>query len=208
MQLTIFGAAGRTGRHLVGQALEAGHSVTAFARNPGQIGADHPNLRIVAGDVRDATKVAEAIAGVDAVLSALGPAKDSGTDLLQTAARNIVGAMQQHGVRRLVYLTGAGVKQPQDPPSLGASVMVPLLKLISPQVLADSEAAVTIVQESGLDWIVVRAPRLGDGPATEAYRTGYLRGNFKQIPRADVAHFMLQQAADTKYVREAPMVLV
>jgi putative NADH-flavin reductase len=208
MNLTIFGAAGRTGRPLVQQALDAGHDVTAFVRNPARIGIEHPRLRVVQGDVRDAAKVAEAIAGADAVLSALGPAKDSGNDLLRTAARNIVSAMQTHGVRRLVYLTGAGVKQPQDPPSLGASVMVPLMKLISPQVLADSEEAVKTVQQSGLDWIVVRAPRLGEGPATGSYRTGYLKGNFKQIPRADVAHFMLQQATDTRYLREAPMVLV
>ncbi len=72
MKLLIFGATGGTGRQLVDQALAQGHEVTAFARNPENVTAKHDHLKVVQGNVMDATSVETAVAGHDAVLSALG----------------------------------------------------------------------------------------------------------------------------------------
>ena len=72
MKLLIFGATGGTGRALVGQALERGHVVTAFARDPAKVRTTHKNLRVVKGDILKYDSVEAAINGQDAVLSALG----------------------------------------------------------------------------------------------------------------------------------------
>ncbi|HLF88268.1 MAG TPA: NAD(P)H-binding protein [Anaerolineales bacterium] len=72
MKLTIFGATGRTGRYLVEQALDAGHNVTAYVRNPAKLRYKHENLHVVQGEITEVGKVVEAIAGADAVISALG----------------------------------------------------------------------------------------------------------------------------------------
>ncbi len=72
MKVLIFGATGGTGRALVQQALEHGHDVTAFARDPAKVRTKHQNLRIVQGDVTNSGSVEAAIQGQDAVLSALG----------------------------------------------------------------------------------------------------------------------------------------
>jgi len=72
MKLLVFGATGGTGGRLVQQALQQGHVVTAFARDPGKIHLAHDNLRVVRGDILHPDSVETAVAGQDAVMSALG----------------------------------------------------------------------------------------------------------------------------------------
>ena len=207
MKLTIFGATGRTGRYLVEQALAAGHEVTAFLRDPAKLAVQHERLRIAEGDIADAARVEEAVAGADAVVSALGPTKNSPPTMLTVGWQNILAAMRKHGVQRLVTLTGAGVSVPGDPPSLGRTVMLTLLKRIAPQILEDSQRSVDLIRSSDRDWTVVRAPRLKDGPRTGKYRSGTMQlGPRASISRGDVADFLLKQAGDRTYARQAPMV--
>ena len=115
MHLTVFGATGRTGRPLVAQALAAGHHVTALVRTPAKLDLAHPNLTVVQGDVTDAEAVARVVDGADAVLSALGPVKGGPASMLTQATRNVIAAMRQHGVQRVVIVSGAGVPDPLDP---------------------------------------------------------------------------------------------
>jgi putative NADH-flavin reductase len=206
MRLAILGANARTGRLLVQQALDADHDVTAFLRQPDTYPIRHAHLALVKGDSTDAAEVARAIVGADAVLNTIGPVKDAPDGLMQQTAANIVAGMKASGVQRLIYLTGAGVKDPKDPPSLGASVMVPLMKLMAGKVLADSEAGARLVQASDLQWTVVRAPRLGDDPPRGTYAAGYIKAGFTPMSRADVAAFLLWQVTDSQFVRESPIV--
>lgn len=206
MNLVVFGATGKTGRFVVEQALAQGHTVTAFVRNPALFGMKSANLRVVQGDITDTAAVSSAVAGQDAVISVLGPVKGSPPDLMQTAARNLVAAMQQQGVRRIIYLTGAGVTEPKDPPSFASRVMVPLMKVVSGAVLKDSEAGVRTVQASNLDWTIVRGPRLGMNPPKGEYKHGYIVAGFAEFSRADLADFILKQMTSREYVQEAPIV--
>jgi putative NADH-flavin reductase len=72
MKLLIFGATGGTGRQLVEQALEQGHEVTAFVRNPAKVTTKHEKLKVVKGNILDCHSVGAAVAGQDAIFSALG----------------------------------------------------------------------------------------------------------------------------------------
>jgi hypothetical protein len=115
--------------------------------------------------------------------------------------------MKKHGVKRLINLTGAGVKYTDDPSSFGASLMRLLLKTLAGKLLEDSMNQNSIIQNSGLEWVVVRGPRLMDGPRTGKYQTGYLTmGPGKTISRADVADFMLKLVTDNKYLHKGPMI--
>ena len=213
MKLAVFGATGRTGKHLVRQALEAGHEVVAFARNPAKLAdvglpAEHERLRVVEGDVKDTDRVAEAVEGADAVLSAIGHTKTSAKDVQTVGTQNILRAMERHGVRRLVSETGAGVADPKDGKrSFGAKLMGGMLKLFAPAVLEDAEGHAAALRAGDAAWTMVRAPRLTDGDHTGAYETGYLDlGPGAKISRADVADFMLKLALEGGYEREAPMI--
>ena len=207
MKVVIFGATGRMGRHLVERALQEGHEITGFVRDPSKLVASRGRLRVVRGDVMDPEKVEEAIAGQDGVLSALGHTKSSAADVQARGTENIVRAMKKHGVGRLVSLTGAGVWDGRDRPKLFDRAIGSLLKLLQRDILEDAERHVEIIKKSGLDWVIVRAPVLTEGERRGEYRVGYVGKNSgSRISRADVADFMLSQLADDEYIGQMPMV--
>ncbi len=210
MKLAIFGATGKTGVPLVKQALEAGHEVVAFGRTPAKLKeqqGEHERLTFVAGDATDQAAVKRAVAVADAVLSVLGQGKNSPKNMQTVATKNIVAAMKEHGVRRLVSLTGAGVSDPKDEPKLADKIIRFLLKRLSGEVLKDAENHAEVLKGSGLDWVIVRGPMLTNGPYTGNYRVGYVgKGSGTRASRADVADFMVKQLKDDSYLRQAPMV--
>jgi len=127
--------------------------------------------------------------------------------MMEMAAQNIVTAMKKVGIRRLISTTGAGVRDPQDQPKLIDHLMKGLLTLLAGDVLRDSAANVEVLRASGLDWTIVRYPRLTDGPLTGHYRVGYVgRDSGTQLSRADGAHFVLKELEDGKYIRQMPIV--
>lgn len=207
MKLTIFGATGRTGRLLVEQALAAGHEVTAFARNPARLGQTHAHLRVVQGDLTNAAQIEAAIQGADAVLSVLGPSNNQPTFEISRGTDLILSAMQKTGVHRLVISAGAGVRDPQDKPGVFDKMIGALLKATSRNVVEDMMQAVAKVRSCDRDWTIVRVPMLTDDPAKGAIKIGYLGdGVGARIARADMAAFILKQAGDRAYLRQAPVI--
>jgi putative NADH-flavin reductase len=207
MKIVVFGVSGGTGKHVVQQALEANLWVTAFVRTPEKLNVEHPNLIICQGDIMDPEKVEQAIAGQDAVISVLGPTRPPISGMMEIAAKNIVSAMQKHGVKRLLSTTGAGVRDPQDQPKLFDKVMKALLTLIAGDVLHDSEANVKVIRANNLDWTIVRFPRLMDGEHTGKYRVGYVgKDSGSQLSRADGANFILRELEEGEYIGKAPIV--
>lgn len=203
MKIVIFGSTGGTGRCLLEQAISAGHEVTAFARNPSNVLIHHARLCVWQGDVLDPARVEAAIAGHDAVLSALGVGLAGGKRVLSDGTRNIVAAMEKHSARRLVVESSYGVGDSFHDASL-------FLRLIFRTVLRstyeDKAREDEIIRASGLDWIVVRPAALTNGPRRGKHRVGeHLRlGLGAKISRADVAGFMLQQLEETKWLRKFP----
>lgn len=207
MKIVVVGATGRTGKPLVEQALAVGLEVTAYVRDPVKLGLSHAKLKVVEGQISDMQKIAEVVAGKEAVFSALGPVRGGSKTVMEEAARNIVAAMQQAGVHRFITVTGAGVAQPGDAPKTFNKFMSFMLKLMAKDVLIDSTRHAEIVRGSGLDWTIVRVPLLTDGPYTGQYRVGMVGINSgARISRADVADFMLKQLQDKSYIGQAPVI--
>lgn len=129
MKLLIFGASGGTGLELVQQALDQGHTVTAFVRNPRKLPIQHNRLRVVQGDILDAHAVAEAVKGHDAVISALGHKRwIVKTTILSEGAGNIIAAMKKHGVKRFICVTSLGVGESRGKLGLYYTLfLIPLL---------------------------------------------------------------------------------
>ena len=206
MKLAIFGASGRSGIPLVKKALQQGHQVTALVRNPAKLALQHDHFQVIQGDVRDLNCVEQAIQGSDAVISVLGPTggKD---DVMAVAADHLIQAMQKHQVRRLITLTGAGVEDPNDQPKLINHVISFLLKTTAREVYEQSYRHVEKVRASGLDWTVVRVPRLTEQPGTGHIRVGYVGvGTGTVITREDIADFILEEVQRNRYVCKAPMI--
>ena len=210
MKIAVFGASGRTGVPLVEQALDRGHEVVAFVRSPeklsGELSVEDPALTVVEGDAYTGEGVREAVAGVDAVASVLGQTDAGPDDLLTVAGDHVLDAMAEAGVDRFVTLVGAGVREEGDSVGIAGRVMGTALKLLAGNVLDDARDHVDRVKATDLDWTVVRAPRLGDGPGTGDYRAGDVSLGLSAIDRPDVARFVLDCLEDDLYVRETPKV--
>lgn len=203
LAVTIFGASGRTGTLLVEGALRAGHQVKAFVRDPDQVTLADTRLELIQGDANDEADVARAVEGADAVLSALGHTKTSTKDIQTVATAHIIHAMKTFGVGRLISLTGAGVKTPQDQPKVIDRVFGMLLATFARDVIKDAE----LIRRSGLEYVLVRGPRLTDGPYTGGYKVGFIgKGSGTQASRADVADFMLKQLTSEAWLGRAPLV--
>ena len=205
MKLTIVAATGGVGRELLDQAVAAGHDVTAVVRSPGKLSQA---VRAVTADLSapDPAALESAFAGADAVLSGLGPHSNADAGVASTGMPAIVAAMRATGVRRIVAVSAAPVgtvptRRRPDPPKhdpgdgfLMRYVLSHMANATLGKVFADLAEMEDILRESGLDWTVVRPPRLTGKPLTGAYRTAYgqnIRGGLS-VPRADVAHLMLR----------------
>ena len=204
MKLIIFGSTGTIGRCLVDQALAQGHQVTAFARNPAALEIEHPNLSHFPGDVFEPVSVAAAVKGCEGALVSLGSHKLTGK-VRSVGTQHIVQAMEQHQVKRLICQTTLGVGDSQA--NLNFFWKTLMFGLILRSVFNDHVAQEAIVKRSTLDWVIVRPAAFTDGPATGAYKHGFLPTDKKlslKIARADVASFMLQQLADDTYLHQTP----
>ncbi len=208
MRIAIFGATGKTGHHLVEQALERGWEVTAFARTPDGLASDlRAGVDLVEGDVQNLRDVERAVEETDAVVSALGPTDSSSDDVLEVAAEHLVHSMHRRNVDRLVTLSGAGVSSERDKPPVSRGFLVTLMDYFADRVLEDDRRHVETIRESDLEWVIVRPSRLSDEEPSGNFRSGYLPpGPDARIARADLAEFMLDQLLTDMYVREMPFV--
>ena len=211
MRLVIFGATGATGQCLVEQALAQGHDVTAFARNSQAMTTQHDHLSVIIGDVFKPERVEAAVANQDAVLCAIG-----GHDRLRAAlsrrpreialctvgTSNILDAMKHHGVSRLICLSAWGIGESKARlPFFFNYIILPLLMK---EEYEDKEAQEQLIQQSSLDWTIVRPSRLTNGPRTGRYRmqAGLSFSSRSSISRADVADSMLKHLTDSPFQQQ------
>jgi putative NADH-flavin reductase len=202
----IVGASGGTGRQLVTQALERGYNVTAFVRNPSKLSIQHPQLQIIRGDVLDYASVEGAVRGQEVVISALGHKRFFyPTRILSEGTRNLLRAMQSHGVPRFVCVTSLGIGDSVG--RMGLYYTLLIIPIILPFYFWDKTRQERLIAASKLEWVIVRPGMLTNGEKRNVYRHGHKVGSFiwtVRISRADVADFMLNQLADNTYLRTTP----
>lgn len=206
--VALFGATGKTGRRVLDRAVGAGMSVRALVRDPAKLAVRSDRLTVVGGDILDPDSVAQTVSGSDAVLSVFGHVRGSPATIQTDGTRNIVEAMQTAGVRRIVTLSGGGLRADgYDRPGAADRVIRLLLKSLAGHVLADAEGHLKVLQESDLDWTVVRGPRLTEKPGMGSYRVSWVGVNSStKISRDDLADFILSQVNDRTFVGKMPFV--
>ena len=201
MKLAILGGTGKTGAHLVRQALAAGHALRVLARDPLKVPLRHDRLTVVTGDAANRPDLQRLLEGVDAVVSALGAVKGQ-----QDICSRATAAVLAVGARRYVVTSGAGIDVPGDEKDLAGRIISRLIRLASPAVFADKVREFSLLKASTCDWTVVRPPRLVDSPATGKYRVDLKASPGSKLARADLAHFLLACATDQLHVRQAPFI--
>ena len=203
MRFTVLGATGAIGRLLIPMALEQGHQVTAFARAPEKITRNgsgplrsHPGLRVLGGDLFNVRQMTEAIRGSDAVLSAFGPTTLRRTHLRRDFGRTLVQGLREAGVSRFIHVSSAFCFNE------GGLIYAFMTGTLFRNVTADHIDADHEMAQPDLAWTILRPPRLLDGPAKgNLHVVADHLAKGMTISRADVASFMLQEAASPHYIR-------
>jgi len=194
MKLLVLGATGGIGREIVRQGIEHGHAVTAFVRAPEPLKIFGDRIAVIRGDLLNSAELERVLGDHDAVLSGFGPRvpiSKADANLLQHFAVSLTNAMLHARIRRVVVVSMAFLfKDAIIPPAYLFG------RLFFPDLVADASEMEDVITKSGLDWTVVRPPKLTDKPRTGRYRVqeGHLPGFGFTISRADVADFVIKSA--------------
>lgn len=207
MHLSIIGASRGIGRKTVTEALERGHTVCAMSRNMNAVDISGDGLTKLDGDATNATDVARAIEGADAVILTLGVPKDArvlkSTTLFSDATRTLIAAMKDSGQRRLITVTGFGAGDSKDKLSTPERLMQ---KAFLGRAYADKDLQEQLIRDSDLDWTIARPGILSDNRKSNAYKVLVEKDAWRNgiINRADVADFLVNAAKNASHIHQTP----
>jgi putative NADH-flavin reductase len=203
MTIAVFGITGRTGLALARAAGARGLAVRGMTRGS-ELPTELRDVQLVRGTFADTDRVAEAVAGVDAVCCVIGPRPPSREAFCAAATAAIVGAMREAGCGRLLCLTGAMIGSAPGNRSRPMHWMARSFARHAPTIAHDRAEQEHIVEASGLDWTIVKPPRLTDGSPSGSVQaaTDLPVGLCSKISRADLAEFMLEEIARAAFVHQ------
>ena len=203
LTVAVLGASGATGRHVVATALERGHTVSTFVRRSGAFQPAGRLRETVWPNVTDPGPLIDALSGVDVVVSALGGAESGPTTVCTEGTRSALIAMEATGVTRLIAVSAHGALETHDKSLYSLAVWAGVADR-----MRDKETMERLITASGLDWTIVRPPKLSDRPLTGTRRVGTdlpIRAG-SSIGRADLAAFLIDEAESPRYVRARPRI--
>jgi putative NADH-flavin reductase len=195
MKLVVFGSNGGIGAKVVEQALAAGHTVTAVARQPSAIELRHEHLEILQGDVLEPQTIRGAITGKEAVVSAIGVHHRAPTTLYSEGVANMIQIMQSAHVQRLICVSASGL---EPGPLWQRLIAKPILWVVFKEMYRDLVRMEAVVERSQLNWTILRPPRLTDGSHTGQYQVG-LNQHLSPgllIARSDLADYIVNHLSD------------
>lgn len=210
MKIALFGGTGPTGRHLIEEALRQGYELSVYTRDAGKLSALGSRVEVIVGDLNDRDAIKACVAGADAVISALGPNSLKAREKrpIMRGVGTIIAVMEELSVRRLIQISTAAYRDPQDGFDFKSQAFVTLFKWIVRNAYDDIKATAEVVSHSRLDWTLVRIPNLKDGPATGQVDAGWY-GKTKlgmTLSRGNLATFLVDQVTAKQYLRAAPAI--
>lgn len=191
--IAVLGANGGIGKRVVLKALDEGHHVTAILRTTAKLNIRHANLTVVQGDVNEPECLIKELKGLHSVISAIGKNSFKKTTLYSKGNGNVLWAMNEAGINRVFFISAAGLDINPTHSPLVKFVTRLILQPLLRNMYADLREMERVVKESGVDYTIVRPPRLTNNPETGKYRIeiDHPLANGKKISRADVAHFIV-----------------
>lgn len=207
--VTVFGGTGETGLLVIKKALSKGYGVTAYARSPSKITFEHYNLDVIEGELDDYNKVKKAVQATNAVISVLGPKAKTKELMVAQGTKNIVSAMEQTRVKRLIATATPTFKVKEDEFQLSFALSDLVVKNLFKNTYREILETGKAITKSDLDWTLVRLPMLSSKPATGGVNVGHTGdGNvrFFSLSKEDLANFLLVQVEDRTYIKKTPVI--
>jgi len=213
LKILVYGASGKVGTHVVKEALNRGHEVTAVSRDPSNITQIHDHLLVVQGNILDRKSIAGLVVGQDVVIISVrgiaGKSKDPGDAVQRIAVENVVDVLRDQGsdTQLLIHVGGAGSLEVEP----GVLYADKLPKIFLPKKLELEIAGQVLALEylqtvTDVRWTYATPPK----NFTNGRRTGNFRIGDKQmlknshgrsrVSRADFAIALIDEAENAKHV--------
>lgn len=204
MKVAVIGGTGKAGRYLVKRLVSQGFKIKALTRNPAKL-EETDLVEKVTGDVTDYESVYNLLDGCDVVISTLGQTK--GEDpVFSIAAQNIVRAMEALQIKRYIVLTGLTLETPFDDKGFKTKMKSLVMRLLFSKIITDKQNEYKILQQSKLDWTIVRVPfiEMTDTRGNVEASLSDCKGS--GISSSDLADFLTAQIKNESYIRKAPFI--
>lgn len=204
-KIAVLGGGGRTGKYLVNQLINKGFQLKVLLRHPEEFQIQSQQIEIVKGDATHRESIRQLVEGCEAIISVVG--QRPGEPLVACrATQNLLDAMNEFGVKRLISLAGLNVDTPSDKKGKETLMATEWMKANYPEIHADRQKSYALLEKSSLDWTLVRVPFIEFQEAS-----GELAVNLEDCPSGKInagslAVFLVDQLFDEKYHREAPFV--
>ena len=205
MQVTVYGASGRVGRLVVAALLASDYTVVAFVHSRNPFTAQ-PNLQIFTGSVDDTAAVTAAAAGSHLLISTLGSWGTKSKDVVSTGTAAMIQAASEHGIKRIITLTGSSAFCVSDKPTLADRLTHRLLSMIAGQILNDGETHLKLLEASGLDWTAIRSPAMLGFGSSDYRLIKRLSSLVATIPRRAVVACLVDRIKATDEYGKAPVI--
>lgn len=204
--IAVIAANGRSGRAFVDAALKAGYRVRAGVRGENSF-SPQPNLTVVHCDANVKSDIRQLLDGADAVVSLVGHGRKSPPHLQTKTMQIVTQVMHDLGMKRLISLTGTGVRTPGDTPNMADKIGNAIITLIDPNRIADGIEHARVIEASDLDWTILRVLKLGNGSSTRKVQLS-LHGPAELLtPRRRVARAIVQLIEEGSYIRQLPIII-
>lgn len=208
MTISIFGATGKTGSIFTKLALEKGYSVKVLVRTPEKLGDLKDKVEVVTGNALEYSNVLECVKGCDAVVSLIGHTRNSPENIQTVAIENIIKAMNESGVKRLISQTGHGAFTSEDKPTFIDKFLNVSINIVDPSRLKDGAEHMKLIEQSDLDWTIVRVPVLMNIKPGHNVKVGQVGDSniSKFMSYGDVAEFELSILDNPEYFKKSPAI--
>ena len=209
MKMAILGSTGFVGKELLKKSIEKGHQIKVLVRKPNKLGELIEKVEVIEGDYFDKDKVEKAIIGTDIVISAIGPStkRPESTEKYESAITSLVAIMKKEKINRIILIGGAATPVKNNEIfNFRQKLISFFLNLVGKHIIQIKSRECAILANSGLDWTIVRPPRITKGAPTNNVKADEQNLYRSQIDVADLVDFLINQTTSNIWLHKAPLV--
>lgn len=201
--IAVIGGTGKSGKFLVQSLLNKQYPIRMLLRNPENFTLKNPLINIVKGDVRNSEAVHHLIKDCDVVISTLGQSVGE-KSIFSDATGNIIKAMNSYGIKRYIVTTGLNVNTPFDHKNEKVKMATDWMYQNYPETTTDKQKEYELLNESNLNWTLVRLPLINLTDESFATETNLQDCKGETISATDLAKFLISQMDDQTFCKQSP----
>ncbi|MEM5645776.1 SDR family oxidoreductase [Bacillus cereus] len=204
-KIAILGANGKAGKILVNEALEKGYQVKILTRNSTNTEKINENIETIIGDARNFSTIQDLLKGCSAVINAVGQPKNE-SYIFSTVTKHILEAMKESKIKRYILISGGSLNVTGDQKGIVNKIGATLFKLFLPKMMQDKYKELQIIQNSEVDWTIVRLPFVIEGNGIGRINESLVDMPGIKIQNSDIAPFVIKQINSDRYVGKCPFI--